>query len=426
MKSRLAVAGGTPLRTKPFPSWPVHDAGDRERILATLESGTWGSDGPMERDFEQAFAARHDALGAVAVTNGTVTLLLCLRALGIRPGDEVIVPALTWTATATSVIEANAVPVFADVDPETWCMDPASVEAHIGPRTFAIMPVHLYSHMADMDALRRIAERHRLALIEDCAHAHGARWRGRSAGTLGRLGSFSFQSSKPMTAGEGGAIVSTDSALLDACWSQKNCGRTKDGRGAAVFGGNHRMTEMQAAMLLGQLARLDVQRARREANLAHLRACLTNVPGVRLLDEQEEVTARPQYRFSFAYDKAAAKGIPLRDFVAAVRAEGIPVEHTYPAVYRNVLYRPDEPSWAIEATRRRPAPECPVAERISETGGFTLAHPALLGSREDVEDVAAAFELVLAHASQAAGLRSRLEDAARGALRRLTKVAPAP
>lgn len=423
MARRLAIAGGTPLRTKPFPRWPVSDEADRERVTRVLESATWGSDGPMERQLEKAFAARHDALDAVAVTNATVAPLLCLRALGIRPGDEVIVPALTWIATATCVIEANAIPVFADVDPSTYCMDPASVEACIGPRTFAIMPVHLYSHMADMDALRRIAERHRLALVEDCAHAHGARWHGRSAGSLGRLGTFSFQSSKPMTAGEGGAIVSRDAALIDACYSQKNCGRVQNGRGAPVFGGNHRMSELQAAVLLGQLGRLDEQRARRDENLDFLRAGLSGLPGVRLLAAQPEVTARPQYRFSFSFDKTAAQGIPLGKFVAAVRAEGIPVEHTYPVVYRNALYRTADLSWYAPGVRELPAPSCPEAERISETAAFTLAHPALLGTRQDVDDIVSAFHEVLDHADQAADLRSRLKDVAKGALRRLARVA---
>lgn len=420
MAPHLAIAGGAPLRSKPFPRWPVFDETDRERLSRVLESTTWGSDGPIERQFEKAFAARHDAIDAVTVANGTVSLLLCLRALGIRPGDQVIVPALTWSATATCVIEANGVPVFADVDPATYCVDPRSVEACVTSRTFAIVPVHLYSHMADVPALRRIAARHQLALIEDCAHAHGARWQGRSAGAIGDLGSFSFQSSKPMTAGEGGVITSRDKALLDACYSQKNCGRVQAERGAPVFGGNHRMTELQSALLIGQLARLDEQRERRDRNLEHLRRRL-ELPGVRLLEPQPEVTARPQYRFSFAYDKAAANGLPLGRFVAAVRAEGIPVEHTYPAVYRNALYRTKDLSWYSPGRSEPPMADCPQAERVSETGGFTLAHPALLGTHEDVEDVVLAFQKVLEHADQAADLRSRLKDVAKGALRRLVR-----
>ena len=417
MSPSLAIGGGPTLRTRPFPEWPVSDDSDRERLRQVLDARVWSSDGPFERQFERAFAERHDALDAVAVANGTVSLLLCLRALGIRPSDEVIVPALTWTAAATCVIEANAVPVFADVDARTFCIDPTSVESRITRRTVAIMPVHLYSHMADMDAVQRIAERHHLAVIEDCAHAHGARWRGLSAGALGDMGSFSFQSSKVMTAGEGGAVISKERKYLDAVYSQKNCGRHRPERGAPVFGANHRMTEFQSALLLGQLARLDEQRKRRDRALERLRRLVAELPGISLLPPQPDVTERPQYRSSFAYDRPLAKGIPLPRFVEAVRAEGIPVERTYPVVYHNALYSVDGLTWYGGDRSALRANRCPQAERISESAGFTLAHPVLLGSDEDVDDVAKAMQKVLEHPQEAADLKSRLGATSRDLLR---------
>jgi len=418
MTSNLAVRGGKPLRTQPFHPWPIFDEADRDRLVRVLEGGVWSGEGPRERELERAFAARHDAPDAVAVTNGTVSLLLCLRALGVRPGDEVIVPALTWVATATCVLEANAVPVMVDVDPKTFCIDPAAVNAAITSRTVAIIPVHLYSCMADMDSLRRIAERHSLAIIEDCAHAHGARWRGKSAGSIGELGSFSFQSSKPMTAGEGGAIIGRDKALLDKVYSQKNCGRHNAERGIAILGGNHRMTEWQAAILLGQLSRLDDLAARREASIAKLRDAITGLPGIRIVADQPEVTQRPLYRLSFHYDARAAHDIPLQQFLEAVRAEGVPIEAAYRPVYDNPLYADsiESVTWYPGKLRRD---RCPTADRVSFQSAFTLPHEVLLGPDEDLHDVARAMRKVLSNAAEAAGLSDRAKEKVKGLLRKV-------
>ena len=412
---KLAIRGGTPVRGRPFHRWPVRDDHDLARLRQVLESGTWSMDGPMERSFEQAFARRHDAVDAVAVTNGTSTLLLCLRAIGIRPGDEVIVPALTWTATATAVLEANAVPVFVDIDPGSFCIAPAAIEAAITPRTVAIIPVHLYCSMADMDRAMAIAERHHLAVIEDCAHAHGARWSGRSAGSIGRLGSFSFQMSKVMTAGEGGAVTSRDGALIDKVYSLKNCGRIRHGRGTRILGGNHRMTEWQAAILLGQLERLDEHMARRYSAIERLRSLCAAIPGVSILAPQPRVEQAPVYRLAFHYDKAEASGIPRQLFIDAVRAEGVPIEAPYSVVYRNPLYPTSEMTWypGQPVTSR-----CSVAEHVAEDASFTLPHEILLGDDADLHDVAEAIDKVVSRPAEAAGLGSRLREHARGLLRR--------
>jgi dTDP-4-amino-4,6-dideoxygalactose transaminase len=413
--AKLAVKGGAPVRERPFVKWPIWDDADGERLLQVMRSGAWGNDGTLQREFEQAFATYHGALDAVSVTNGTVTLLLCLRALGIKPGDEVIVPALTWIATATCVLEANAVPVFADVDPRTFCLDPRAVEAAISPRTVAIVPVHLYSCMADMDAFGDIARRRGLAVIEDCAHAHGGRWKDRAAGVIGDLGSYSFQSSKTMTAGEGGAVIGRRKDLLDRVYSQKDCGRHRPDRGERILGGNHRMTEWQAAILLGQLGRLDEHVARREESIRKLRRLAAPLRGIRIVDDQAAVSRRPCYRLGFHYNREEAGGIPVRSFIEAVRAEGVPIEAPYPVVYENDLYAPETMTWGA----RPPRPDrCPNAETIARDAAFMLPHPILLGDDRDLEDVVAAFSKVLAHPHEAADLASRAKDQIKGALRK--------
>jgi dTDP-4-amino-4,6-dideoxygalactose transaminase len=402
--AELAIKGGPPVRSRPFHPWPVHDEGDEQRLLGALRSGRWAENGPLEREFEKAFAKLQGAADGVAVSNGTVSLLIALRALGIGPGDEVIVPALTWMATATTVLEAQAVPIFADVDPATLCIDAAAAEAAVTSRTAAIVPVHLYTCMADMDAVMAVARKHKLAVIEDCAHAPGAFWKGKGAGTIGELGSFSFQQSKVMTAGEGGFLLSHDKALVDKCYSLKNCGRQVEGRGAPIFGGNHRGTEWQAGVLLGQLSRFAEQHARREDALKELRRLTAGLPAVRVVADQPGVDQRPFYRVVFHYDQEAAHGIPLHMFIEAVRAEGVPIEPSYGPVYDAPLYRPDTIRGLPKCP---PANRCPRAERAAYESAFMLPHPVLLGGNEDLRSVVLAFEKVIANHAEAAGLLSR-------------------
>src|SRR5579859_1157775 len=271
----LALAGGRPLRARPFPAWPLFDGRERAALARVLKSRDWGGypfPNDEARAFAAAFARRHGARFGVCAANGTVTLEVALKSCGVGPGDEVIVPAYTWGGTVAPVLFAGAVPVFADVDPGTYCLDPRAAEAALTGKTKAIIAVHLAMGMADMDALAALAERRGLKLIEDCAHAHGARWKGRGAGSLGDAGSFSFQTSKLMTAGEGGALITNDPQLFELFQSYINCGRPSatDKFGRRVLGYNYRMTEFQAALLRAQLARLDAQQKLRARNAARL------------------------------------------------------------------------------------------------------------------------------------------------------------
>ncbi len=263
--SKLAINGGQPVRdakAEPWPRWPVWGNAEREALTEVLESGHWSYNGPKERQFNESFARFIGTRHAVSAANGTVTLQLALEACGIGLGDEVIVPGLTWQASAAAVLDVNALPILVDVDEETWCMDPQRVEEALTPRTRAIMPVHLYGSFVDMDAIMAIARKHDLRVIEDCAHKHGGQWNGQTAGSIGDVGSFSFQLSKLMTAGEGGALTTNDSELYKRLDALRNCGRrpeepSGDLQGDGFYGdegnfiqsGNYRMTEFQAALL---------------------------------------------------------------------------------------------------------------------------------------------------------------------------------
>src|SRR5687768_37628 len=226
MSNTLALLGGTPTRSKPFPTWPIFGREEEDGVLRALRSAKWGKlDGGEVKRFEERFAAYCGAKHGIAVVNGTISLRIALMAAGIEAGDEVIIPPYTFFATASAVVEANATPVFVDIDRATFNIDPVAIEAAITKRTRAIIPVHLGGLPCDMDAIMAIAQRHGLVVIEDAAHAHGSAYKGRRVGSLGHMGSFSFQSSKNLTSGEGGIVTTNDDVLADRCCSIHNCGR---------------------------------------------------------------------------------------------------------------------------------------------------------------------------------------------------------
>src|SRR5436190_17382720 len=237
-----------PIRTRPFPFWPIFGKPEEKRLLRTLRSGKWGRLHGLEvAEFEKSFAEMHGCKHGIAVANGTVSLRIALIAAGIQAEDEVIVPPYTFFSTASAVVEANAIPVFADIDLKTFNIDPVAIEAAITPRTRAIIPVHFAGQPADMDLIMAIANRHKLVVIEDAAHAHGASYKNRPAGSIGHMGSFSFQSSKNLTAGEGGIIITNDNSLAESCRSIHNCGRVPDGVWYEhhIISSNYRLGEFQ-------------------------------------------------------------------------------------------------------------------------------------------------------------------------------------
>ena len=345
----------------------------------------------------------------MAVTNGTVALKLALIAAGVGPGDEVIVPGYTFIATATAALELGAIPIFADVDPHTYTLDPDSVAACITTRTRAIMPVHLGGCPADMDGLLALARRHGLAVVEDAAQAWGASWNGCRVGTLGQCGIVSFHASKNLTAGEGGMVLCNDPDIASLVRSLSNCGRQPDGLWYAhyLLGGNYRLSEFQGAVLRSQLQRYPEQFARRQANAAYLTGALADIDGVTPLPADSRVTANAYHVFFLKYDAERFGGIGKLRFIAAMRAEGITDLHagySLPAYRQPVMLAKNfglaKPLFLNGSHAAMPdygAVACPVTEYACDHEALWLRQNVLLGERRDMDDVVAAMDKIQRH-----------------------------
>ncbi len=402
--AHLAIAGGAPRRRKPFPQWPVWGQEEVDAVQAVVTSGRWGAlHGTEVRDFEEAFATYQDAAYGIAVVNGTVALKLALTAAGIGVGDEVIVPGYTFVATATAALEIGAVPVFADIDPHTYTIDPEHAAACITPRTRAIIPVHLGGRPADMDAIQALAARHDLVVIEDAAQAWGASWRHAKTGTLGHMGTFSFQSSKNITAGEGGIMLCNDSDLGAMARSLSNCGRQPEGLWYAhyVLGGNYRLSEFHGAVLRMQLQRYPEQLARRQANAAHLQRGLAEVEGITTLYEDSRVTSNACHIFFFRYGAEAFGGVSKARFIQALQAEGIAGVHggySLP-VYRQPVMRTENFGLATPPLFHGVYPQTPdyntvalpATDRACDEEAIWIRQNMLLGESRDMDDIVEAI-----------------------------------
>jgi dTDP-4-amino-4,6-dideoxygalactose transaminase len=409
----LAIAGGTPVRTAPFTPWPQFGDEERRALAEVLDSRNWGGypfPNTHARQFADAFATHHGARHALCVANGTIALEVALKACGLCAGDEVLIPAYTFEATAVPVLRLGAVPVFVDVRPDTYGMDVDAAAGAVTPRTRAIMPVHLARGMADMDAVTALATMHGLRVIEDCAHAHGAAWRGRGAGSIGDAGAFSMQSGKLMTAGEGGVVTINDDEAFEIAQSYVNCGRATDTDryGRRLVGFNYRLTEFQAAVLSAQLSRLDAQHEHRRARAERLAAGLATVPGLTPLSCDARVTRQAIYQFVMQYDPSEFGGASRDRFVAALDLEGIPCDGLfYEPLYRSPLFRVapgDFPGLPLTPDGSVPwaATRCPVAERAAYEESVWLWHPLLLGPERDVDDIVAAVVKIQRHADELA------------------------
>ena len=407
MTDVLAIHGGSPLRERPFAPWPELGDEERESVSRVLESRNWGghpSPNTEARAFADEFASYTGANHVVPCTSGTTALALALQAARLSPGAEVVTTAYSFVATAGSIAQAGCRPVPVDVLESSYCIDPDLVEAAITDRSEAILPVHLACSMADMDRLPEIAERRGLVLIEDCAHVPGARWRDRGAGSIGDFGCFSMQSTKLLTAGEGGAVSARESESADRLWSLVNCGRKEpgyDGFKERLLGHNYRITEWQAAILREQLRRLDNQHDRRSKRVAELERAIERVPGLSLLEADPRVTRRTHYQTILRYDASAFAGAPRDDVLAALHAEGLPC---YGRFYVPIN---DDPLFAQDASTN-PAVSLglafseagfPVARRAAYEETIWLPHELFLGSGDDVRDIAAILFRVQAGAT---------------------------
>jgi dTDP-4-amino-4,6-dideoxygalactose transaminase len=400
MFQKLALLGGTPIRTRPFTSWPVFGKEEEKRLLRALRSGKWGRlQGPEVTEFENRFAAMHGCKQGIAVVNGTVSLRIALQAAGIGAEAEVIIPPYTFFSTASAVIEANAVPVFADIDLDTFNLDPQAVKAALTPRTRAIIPVHFAGQPADMDTLMAVAERRKLTVIEDAAHAHGATYKNRPAGSIGHLASFSFQSSKNLTAGEGGILTTNDDRLAESCRSIHNCGRIPAGAWYEhhVISGNYRLGEFQGAVLNAQLDRLEAQTKTRAGNGEYLAGKLAGLPGLHPQKRPADCTRHSYHLFMLRMD-AKKFGAPRAAVLQALQAEGIPCSGGYgfslhrQPMFRHKAFGPFLPKAGSKLDYRNV--HCPNSDLLCREQCVWLEQSLFLGPRTDLDDIARAFEKV--------------------------------
>ena len=396
-----AILGGKPTKKNPFPDWPQYDQNEEKVLMEVLHSGVWWrTPGTKTLQFEQDFAKYHQSQYGVACTNGCAAIEIAVAALGIGTGDEVIIPDFTFVATASAVLVSGAMPVMVDVDPGTFNIDPEMVEKAITPRTKAILVVHLGGMPCDMDRLLEIAKKHKLFLIEDCAHAHGSEWNGRKAGSMGDCGTFSFQASKLMTAGEGGIVITNNADLEIRIRSIHDCGRLPGEWFYSHFlnASNYRLSEWQGAVLGEQLKRLDNQAEIRTRNAAYLDRELAKIPGIRPQKRDPRVTRNGNYCYIFHYDPKAFSGLTTEKFIEAFNAEGIPTQASYPpvrklAVFQSGEYRKKLLSAQAEEKHEFLNAACPVTDDAFENTVW-LVHRTLLGTEQDTADIVEAVKKI--------------------------------
>lgn len=380
----MATMGVDSKQVLEFPPWPQFGAEERTGLSRALEQGQWWRMTGAEVDaFEQEFAEHHGAEHALAVTTGTHALELALEVLGVRRGTEVIVPAFTFISSSQAAQRLGAIAVPVDVDPDTYCIDVSATEAVIGPNTRVIMPVHMAGQVADMDALAKLSADSGVALLQDAAHAHGARWHGKKVGELGSVAAFSFQNGKLMTAGEGGAVLFPDAELYEDAFVRHTCGRPRGDRGYfhTTSGSNFRLNEFSAAVLRAQLSRLDEQIALREQRWRVLAALLAELPGIVPQGSDERCDRNPRYMAMFRIP-----GIGERRrarLVDTLTQRGIPTFVAFRAVYRTDAF------WEIGAPEEsvdQLAGRCPNSEALSQDC-LWLHHRVLLGSEAQMHEI---------------------------------------
>jgi len=403
-----AILGGQKLRTKGWPGWPMwNPATDEEQVLKVLRSGVWSRAGVVT-EFEKKWAEAIGAKRCLAVVNGTTALIAAMVQLGIGGGDEVIVPPYTFIATVAAVLQTGAIPIFVDTDPETFQIDADKIEAKITPRTRAIVPVHILGLPADMIKIMAIARKHNLLVVEDACQGWLAEIDHKKVGTFGNAGCFSFQNSKNIPIGEGGAIVSDDEAFMDRCYSYHNYGNSYGtmvgdvGSGTVIPGTKLRMTEYQAAIGLAQLKRLEEQTTKRNENAAYLRSQIKKTPGILPYKFNEKVTRAAFHLFPFRFKKEEFGGLIRGEFLKALSAEGIPCSGGYTtlnkmAYLENVLktknYQLMYPPEMLDYKKYMERNQCPVNDQLCEEAVW-FGQNMLLAEKSDMDDIATAIERI--------------------------------
>lgn len=397
----VAQPAAAPI-TKPLSEWPLWDNRDETALLDVLHSGKWGrtaGGAARVKEFETAWATRMKARHCVATSSGTTALLTSLGALNIGPGDEVILPPYTFVATFNAITASFALPVFADTDAATFQIDPAKMAAAVTPATKLLLPVHIAGSPSDLDAISALAKTRHITLLEDACQAPLAEWRGQPVGTIGLGGCFSFQASKNLTSGEGGAILTNDEAFANLCYDFHTPGGAKksasSGRGA-----NYRLTEFQAAVLLAQLSRLDAQAKTRDANAAYLSQLLRAIPGTTPAALPAGATRSAWHLYMFRYDATKFAGLSRAKFLAALAKEGVAASSGYTSLnttphvkalaanphYQRIYGKEQMAAWVDRN-------QCPVNDRLVEEAVW-FSQTKLLGTRSDMERIASAIASV--------------------------------
>jgi perosamine synthetase len=410
----LALLGGQPVRTEPWPKWPVWDVStDEEMVIKVLRSCVWSRarvQNSVVKQFEEKWAEMLGAKYCLALVNGTNALITSLKMLDIGGGDEVIVTPYTFIASISAILEVGAMPVFVDVDPETFQINPGKIEEKITSNTRAILPVHILGLPSDIVRILEIAGKHDLVIVEDACQAWMAEVNHKKMGTFGNAGCFSFQNSKHLAMGEGGAIVSDDEIFMDKCHSYHDCGTAygtlKDPVGGRymIRANNLRLTEYQAAVGLTQLSRLDVHTTIRNKNAAYLRSRIKDIPGILPYRLYDNVTRASFHYFPFRFKKEEFQNIPRATFIKALNAEGISCFGGYGSILTNMPYLDDAfrsknytkmyPAEMLDFKKFTERNHCPVNDRLSTEEAVWLSQSMLLGTTADMDDITAAIEKV--------------------------------
>jgi perosamine synthetase len=400
-----AILGGKKIRSKKWPEWPIWDPKkDEEQLLKVIRSGVW-SRAEVVTEFEKKWAELMGSKRCLAMVNGTNALITSLVQLGIGGGDEVLIPPYTFIATAIAVFQAGAIPVFVDIDPATYQMDPDKIEAKITPRTRAIMPVHILGLPADMEKIMAIAKKRNLVVIEDACQAWMAEINHKKMGTFGHAGCFSFQNSKNIAIGEGGAIISDDDDFMDRCYSYHNYGNPygamigEVGSGTVMAGTKLRMTEYQAAIGLAQMKRLEEQTALRNENAAYLSSEIGKIPGIVPYKLYKNVTRAAFHLYPFRYKKELFKDLPRASFLRALSAEGIPAGSGYTPLnkmpyianaFKTKNFQKMYPPELLDYKKYMEKNQCPENDQLCEEAVWFM-HNLLLAGKSDMDDIAAAI-----------------------------------
>jgi perosamine synthetase len=410
-----ALLGGKPVITKQWPKWPMWiPETDEKRVLEVLRSGVW-SRAHVVSEFEEKWAQTMGAKRCLSTVNGTTALICAIANLDIGAGDEVIVPPYTFIATIQSVLQNGAMPVFVDTDPETFQIDADKIEQKITPRTRAILPVHLAGLPADMDKIMSIAKKHNLLVIEDACQAWLAEVNNKKVGTIGNAGCYSFQNSKNIPMGEGGAIVSDDDKFMDRCFSYHSYGNpygTTAGdieAGTIGPGTKLRLTEYQAAIGLAQLKRLDAQSVVRSKNAEYLRSLLLKIPGIAPYKLYPNVTRAAYHLFPFRYNSAEFNDLPRETFLKALEAEGVPCSSGYTPLnkmpflantFQTKNFRKMYPKEMLDSKKYYAENQCPENDRLCNEQAVWFTQNLLLGERSDMELIATAIDKVRKNSSK--------------------------